>query len=180
VPVTYRAVLTLIVLALAVPARAQETVGAWTNLRVDRLPTVYVLDESGRERSGTLLALDETSLVLLVDGRAERIEAAQVRRVARRGDSLKNGALIGMAVGVAMGLIAGGLAECVDDQGEIRGCRAATRLGLAGLSIAMYGAMGTGLDALRTGRTLLYEAPRPAAARSAPARPVRLVWRLTW
>lgn len=148
---------------------AQETTQSWPGLDTAGLSTVYVLDETGIEISGKFLRLNPDSLVLLVGGAERRFEAARVRRIEKRGDSLRNGALIGAVVGAAMGLIFAGISDCPgnDPGGSCPGTRAAAFL----LSTGVYAGIGTGIDALVVGRTTLYEAP------TAPSRSERTPYR---
>lgn len=152
---------------------AQETLQSWPGLAPSGLSTVYVLDDTGVETSGRLLRLNPDSLVLLVDDAERRFEAARVRRIQKRGDSLRNGALIGAIVGVAMGLVGAGISDCPgDDPG---GSCSGTRVALFLFSTGVYAAIGTGIDALVQGRTTLYAAPAgpPSATREPPALPPR-------
>ena len=124
---------------------------------------MYVLDNTGTETSGKLLRLNPDSIVLLVDGAERRFETARVARIQKRGDSLRNGAIIGAVVGVAMGIITAGISDCPGDRpgGGCPGSRAALFL----VSTGVYSAIGTGIDALIPGRTTLYEASKaPSAA----------------
>ena len=154
-------------------AWAQETASSWPGLASSQLSTVYVLDDGGVETSGKLLRLSPDSLVLLVDGAERRFEAARVTRIQRRGDSLRNGAIIGAIVGAALGFVTAGIADCPGDHpgGGCPGSRAALFL----VSTGVYAAIGTGIDALIPGRTTLYEAPKapPSAGRAEWALPYR-------
>ncbi|HXH23838.1 MAG TPA: hypothetical protein VNI78_01240 [Vicinamibacterales bacterium] len=153
-------------LALLIPAMvgAQEAVRGWQGLRVDALPLVYVRDTAGVETTGRLVRLDPDAVVLLVDGAERRLETVRVSRIDRRGDSLRNGALIGGGVGVGMGLLAGGLADCAaDGSGDCPGMRVA----MVVVSTAVHAAIGTAVDAAVPGRTTIY-----VAATSSPAQPV--------
>ena len=156
-----------ILVATLVPSAvcAQGTAQRWPGLAPSGLSTVYVLDDTGVETSGRLLGLDPDSLVLLVGGAERRFEAARVRRIQKRGDSLRNGALIGAIVGGVMGLVGAGISDCPGDNpgGSCPGTRAALFL----FSTGVYAAIGTGIDALVPGRTTLYEAPTvpPSAGR---------------
>lgn len=144
---------------------AQGTAQSWPGLATAELSTVYVLDDTGVETSGRFLCLNPDSLVLLVDGAERRLEAARVKRIQKRGDSLRNGAFIGAIVGAGMGLIVAGISDCPgsDPGGSCPGTRAVAFL----FSTGVYAAIGTGIDALVVGRTTLYEAP---AVRSPSAR----------
>jgi hypothetical protein len=144
-------------------ASAQDAAANWPGLVSSGLSTVYVLDNTGTETSGKFLRLNPDSIVLLVDGAERRFETARVARIQKRGDSLRNGAIIGAVVGVAMGIITAGISDCPGDHpgGGCPGSRAALFL----VSTGVYSAIGTGIDALIPGRTTLYEAPKaPPAA----------------
>ncbi len=129
----------------------------WTDLRLSGLPTLYVLDDTGRETSGTLVRLTDSSVVIRVDGVDQAFEAGLVRRIEKRGDSLKNGAIIGAVVGLVLGVLAGGMADCVDGQGGVGTCSVGSQIGIAAASTGIYAAIGTGIDAAIQGRTLLFE-----------------------
>jgi hypothetical protein len=154
--------LTWLLAAVLVPAsaNAQTTAERWPGLHPEALPTVYVLDDAGVETTGRLLRLTADSLVLLVDDTERTLDAARVRRIQKRGDSLRNGALIGTLVGIVMGAFAAGLSDCPRDANEgCAGFRAAALL----ISTGMYAAIGTGIDALIVGRTTVYHATATAA-----------------
>lgn len=157
-PMKWCAAILAVVLAPGA-AFAQDTASAWPwpDMEKAGLPTVYVRDDAGTESSGKLLRFDPDAIVLLVDDVERRVEAARVRRIEKRGDSLRNGAIAGAVVGAAIGLIGMGLADCPgsDPGGSCPGARAALVL----LSSGIYAAVGTGIDALVVGRTTLYEAP---------------------
>jgi hypothetical protein len=150
-------------------ASAQDAAANWPGLVSSRLSTVYVLDNTGAETSGKLLQLNPDSIVLLVDGAERQFETARVARIQKRGDSLRNGAIIGAVVGVAMGIITAGISDCPGDHpgGGCPGSRAALFL----VSTGVYSAIGTGIDALIPGRTTLYEASKapPSADRGGSA-----------
>lgn len=154
-----RPLIVILLFATLVPGAecAQETARSWPGLDASALSTVYVLDDTGVETAGRLLRLDPDSLLLLVDGMERRFETARIRRVDKRGDSLRNGALIGAIVGAAMGLVSGGISDCPgeDPGGECPGTRAAIFL----FSTGVYAAVGTAIDALIPGRTTLYVTP---------------------
>ncbi len=152
------AILVATFVATLVPslAFAQGTAQSWPGQATTGSATVYVLDDTGAEASGKLLRLDLDSLVLLVGDTERRFEAARVRRIEKRGDSLRNGAVIGAIVGAAIGVLAAGIADCPGDGGgRCPGFRAAGFL----ISTGAYAAIGAGIDALVVGRQTLYEAP---------------------
>ena len=132
---------------------------------------MYVLDNTGTETSGKFLRLNPDSIVLLVEGAERQFETARVARIQKRGDSLRNGAIIGAVVGVALGILTAGIADCPGERtGD--GC-AGSRAALLLVSTGFYSAVGTGIDALIPGRTTLYEAPKaPSAADRGGSAPV--------
>ena len=153
-------------------AAAQDTLSRWPGLDVTQLSTVYVVDDAGVETTGKLLRIDPDAVVLLVGGAERRVEAPHVRRIDKRGDSLKNGAWIGAVVGAAFGALGAGLSDCPgDDSGG--GC-AGGRAALFLISTGTYAACGTAIDALIVGRTRIYVAPvRPPSAASGQFRPMQ-------
>lgn len=144
---------------------AQEAGTSWPGLdmKTAGLSTVYVVDDTGVETSGKFLRLDPDAIVLLVGGVERRFEAPRVRRIEKRGDSLRNGAVIGAIVGAAMGALTAGIADCPGSGGgSCPGFRTTAFL----FSTGIYSAIGTGIDAWVVGRTTLYEAsaaPRRSA-----------------
>ena len=126
----------------------------WTKIKSG--DTVYVLDTSARETRGTFARVSRASIAVLADGQMREIPFDEVRQVARRGDRLWNGAVIGGAfgamVGVTVNAASGGclFPSCVTTAGE----RTVFVLVVAGL----YAAIGAGIDALIHGRTVVYRA----------------------
>lgn len=139
---------------MLVPASvwAQDTLHNWSALNPSGLSTVYVLDDTGQETTGKFLRLDADSLVVLIDGREQRFEAARVKRLAKRGDSLKNGLYIGAIIGTALGL----LADCFYQD---RVCGTGRKSGFVAVAAGFWAGIGLGIDALKQGQTTLYEAP---------------------
>ena len=149
-------------------ASAQGTAQSWPGQAKAGTSTVYVLDDTGVEASGKLLRLDPDSLVLLVGDTERRFEAARVRLIEKRGDSKRNGAIIGGVIGAAIGALGMGMADCPGDGGgRCPGFRTAGVL----ISTGFYAAIGAGIDALVVGRTTWYEAP--AASRRSARTPTR-------
>ena len=153
-------VLALILLLLpASPAFAQGGAPSFANVRTEGLPTIYVLDQAGVETTGTLISFTDAALVLRVNGvngMPRTFQPSQVRRVQRKGDSLKNGLIIGAVVGGFLGAVAGGGSDCPKASS---GC-AAFRVVIPLISAGFYTLAGAGIDALVQGRTLLWEAPQ--------------------
>lgn len=162
--------------ALFIPAAAaapQDPSPIARGLKVEALPIAYVLDDRGVETQGRLLNLDGDAVVLLVDGSERRFKIGGVRRVSRRGDSLKNGAIIGAVVGGAVGALAGGLSDCSGN--DCTSWRATAFI----MSSLFYSAIGVGIDALVQGRTVLYEAS-PNASVVYPGRGASVGVRVSW
>ncbi len=165
----------LVLTALLIPGalHAQEPAAAWKGIDPSALSTVFVLDVAGVETRGQLLRLDPDAIVVLVDGSERRFETARVARVSKRGDSLKNGAGIGMIVGIVSGIAYAVTVRCGNDS-----CGGSV-IGQAVLSTALYTAIGTAIDASVQGRTTLYKAPpRKPAIQSGggAALSVRFTW----
>jgi len=160
------AIVALVVL-MAVPTTAsgQPALEHWKGLNQSALQTVYVRDSAGVETTGKLLTLSPDSLTLLVDGVERQFDLGQIARIQKR-DSLKNGTIAGAIVGVALGLISGGLADC-SYQRRNNDC-VGFRVAMLALSTGVYTGLGAGIDAMIPGRTTLYSAsPKPAAGVSA-------------
>jgi hypothetical protein len=150
--------LIVLVLCVAAPtaAAAQGIATTFQELRLLVRPgdNVTVTDVSGREVSGKITDLSASSLALMVDGQPREwreTEVATIRQ--RRGDSLGNGALIGLGIGA--GVTAIGIAILANgDTYDVNG-------GEAALVTAIYGglgaAIGTGIDALITRRQVVFE-----------------------
>jgi len=143
----------MIVLALAAPAAAQDT-----------FKQVWVTQSSsGEVVHGRIVDLSPESLTILTaDNRRVDMPLDRVLRIEARGDSLKNGAIIGaLVVGTLVGLTC---AEVADGSG-------ACLTGVV-LDAGMGALIGAGIDALNGGRSTLYA--RPAAAPAGHAASVKL------
>jgi len=123
--------------------------------------TVWVFPkvrDGGHEFKARLLTLGPRTVTLLVDGQRREMDLSSVTHIERRGDSLKNGAIIGAAfVGGVCAVICG---QGLDDGGE---------LAAAVVINAAFGALiGTGIDALHKGRTVIYPTPAPKGQPKSP------------
>ncbi|MFL6279720.1 MAG: hypothetical protein ACJ731_06395 [Vicinamibacterales bacterium] len=160
----------LVMLLIAAPAVAQQTtLGA--GLQPEGLPTVFVQDDRGIETGGKLLRLDQQLVMVLVDGQERTFELSSVRKIQKKGDRLRNGAIIGAIFGAIMGGMI--VSEC---PGPDIHCAAGARMAIALTSTAAYAAIGTGIDAAIPGRTTLYQRPvsTSAARASRPTAAARL------
>jgi hypothetical protein len=143
----------VLLLIVAGPAlRAQD----FSTVQLKGMPTVYVEDRNGREVEGKLVSLTESALTINIDGVTRTFTPAEVTKVDRRGDSLKNGALIGAAVGLFTGLI--GDCPRAGSNNRSDGCPGA-RVGYVFGGAAIWAGIGAGIDALIPGRTRLWPAP---------------------
>jgi hypothetical protein len=107
-------------LAGAAAASAQEPAASFDALggRLQIGQMIWVTDSTGREVRGRLERLSDDGLVL-EDKHLVSLAAADVRRIRTRDrDSLKNGALIGLGIGGAMGT-AWCIGAVADDSGDI-------------------------------------------------------------
>ncbi len=165
-----------LVVAMLIPASARgQASPAPDGLKREALSTVYVLDDRGVETRGKLLRLDGDAVVLLVADAERRFDIRHVNRVDKRGDSLKNGAITGFAVGVGLGFLASAASDC----GSSASCPG-DRWILGAVSTALYTAVGTAIDAAVSGRTTVYEAPRRSSANVAPGRAAAFAVRIRW
>jgi hypothetical protein len=137
----------------ASPAAAQEA-DSFDEIRLSNLPTVYAVDESDRETKGRLVRLTPSSITLLVDGSERTFEAAKLKRLEKKGDSLRNGALTGAVIGTLLTIAA--VSESCPRNVSCGGAKAL----YAVASIGGWTALGTAIDAALPGRTLLWTAPR--------------------
>ena len=144
-------------------AEAQELAGTFDQLRVLVKPgdTLTIVDDAGQRVRGKVTSLSNSVLDLTVSGTARQFRSTDVTTIEKRGsDSLKNGALIGLAVGGGIG-------------GAAIAAFAATDDGSVGpflvLGFLMYGGIGagigTGFDALIEGNRVIYARSGSAGAR---------------
>lgn len=136
-------------------------------LHVKALPAAVVHGKNGVETRGKLLAIDDASVVLLVEGAQRRFELSQVTQVIRSGDSLRNGAIIGAVIGFTLGLLNASL--IAEDAGH--------GAAIVGFSTGVYAGIGACIDALAGRRMVLYDAPGAAKGLS-PGGAIAL--RFTW
>ena len=111
---------------------------------------VYVTDPLARETEGTLVRLSDTSLTLLVRGAEREFARGDVEQVARRGDSLRNGMIIGSAVAGGLGLLSVLTDDCTED------FSAAACAGVVGLNAAFGAGVGALIDFGVKGKTVVY------------------------
>ena len=134
-----------VVCLLAAPASAQE-----------KSRRVWVTSaDSGNVVTGRIVELSKDSLALLTpENQRVEIPVDRVLRIEGQGDSLKNGALIGAGI---FGILTA--AACA--QMPASDCAR-----IAPFEIALGAIIGTGIDALNGGRSVIYS--RPARASTGP------------
>ena len=146
-----------LLLAIAMPVSAQDR---FDHVQYALRPgdTVFVVDDTGTETRGKVASIGPSALRLIVDGYERDWGAAAVERLERRGDSLKNGAITGLATGGIFGFLAivalsagGGEVTLVPTNGQIAV--------IFGAYMGLGAGIGAGIDALVPGRTLLYLRP---------------------
>jgi len=155
----------VVALAVPAPAAAQEPVTSFDQLSTRLKPgdTIWITDAQGREVKGKIQALAPDALTLRGDG-LMTFAARDVSIIRESdGDSLKNGALIGLGVGGGIGVAACVSIVAMDDD-DAGWCAAAI-----GTYSAMGVGIGVGIDALIPGRKrVAYRAP--GAPGTTPAR----------
>ena len=151
-----------VLILVAATADAQELAGTFDQLRVLVKPgdTLTVVDKAGQRVQGKVSSLSSSALNLTVSGTPRQFFDTDVDTIEKRGaDSLRNGALIGLAIGGGLGAVAG-YAIAVDD--GVAG-------GFAAVAAMMYGGIGagigTGIDALIEGHRVIYARSTPRSAR---------------
>ena len=152
------------IVATTAAVSAQEAAASFDALagRIHVGERIWVTDATGREVRGELERISSDGLVLKADG-PETFAAADVRRVrARDRDSLKNGTLIGLGIGGAMGT-AWCIGAIADDSGDID-----ARVECAeGFTVfpALGALIGLAVDALIPGKLrVVYQASLPRQA----------------
>ena len=166
----------LALLVAASPARAQET---FANVKPGGLPTVFVTDRAGHETRGMLVRLTDSSVTISADGADRTFDIGDVSLIERRGDSLKNGVIAGMVVGMVLGSLSMGIADC---PGVTDSC-AGARVGYFLMSTGLYTAIGTAIDAAITGRTRIWpgkgKTGAPVVSVSPAGRRLFVGWRIS-
>jgi hypothetical protein len=139
-----------LLLTTAVTAAAQAPAEARVNFADFVGREVRITEANGAARTGMLTAFEKGELRLRVQTGEVAIAAAGVARLDRRGDSVKNGILIGMLWPVIA--FAGGAGQGYNNGGQaVYGFFTA---------LASCGAIGAGIDGLHKGWTNVYRSDR--------------------
>jgi hypothetical protein len=161
----------LLALGVAAPARAAEPARSMAALeeRVQPGTQVDIVDRQGRVLRGDFVRADGEGILITLYGNAEgrRVPAGEVMTVTRPGDSLKNGALIGAAVGVLTAIAVS--TDDTDTSGcDTTGCKAV----LSVFAVGAYTGIGMLIDRAIKGRTVVYRAPTDRVSWSVTPHPV--------
>ena len=153
----------LAAVGMATPVAAQ---GAAT-ISPRPVSAVYVRSVGGDEARGQLLRLGPDTLTLLEQGTSRDIPFNEIIRIDARGDSVKNGAIIGAVV-------LGAWCALVCPQG-LDGYSNNQLPYILGVNIALGAAVGAGIDAMHVGRTTIYQQGGPASGGGPIGTRVRLL-----
>lgn len=138
------------VLLSVLPALAAEPVRDLASMRVATDAVLDVRTSNGSEMRGRFVRASTQALVIVgPDGRETTLPSEQVVYVWTRGDSVRNGVILGGLVGLAGGIF--GQSHCTDCSGQIA-------IGV-GLGVPIWAGIGALVDRQHVGRTLIYRAP---------------------
>lgn len=154
-------VLALLASLLAVAPAVAQTSGERIPAMVKTGQRVSIVDEDGRQIDGRVEGISEEAIRLSQRRGTEEIPVDRIVRIDRP-DSLKNGALIGLGVGLTNSAIWIGFATQAENvQWKIVFASSAA-------SIVGYTLLGTGIDAIFNNRRTLYQRGGRAQARVSP------------
>ncbi len=120
--------------------------------------TLTITDNAGVRVRGKLVEITTTSLVLDVSRALRQFQESEIYMIERRGDSLKNGALIGFSAG---GALAAALATSF--RGSDWRFDPEDYLAVIAVFGGVGAGIGVGIDALIRGHTVIYARSRSAA-----------------
>ena len=115
--------------------------------------TVKVIDDQGQEFQGAISNMTTDGLIITSGGRVADLRYDQIVRIDHPNDTLKNGALIGLATGAALAVVAGLTASDPEGCEAVPGfgCGEPTTGGIVAAALLLGGlgtAVGVGIDAL--------------------------------
>ena len=166
------AVCGLLLVGAAGTAEAQDTgvARSFEELvgRVHPGDTVSVIETTGTEVSGRIERVSNGTLALLTDdGPREwsEVDVGTIRQ--RQGDSVKNGALIGLGIGAGLSILAVG--TCISS-GAPAGCGGGggTLAAAVAFNAGLFAAIGAGIDALIRTRHVIYDSAGSADVSLSP------------
>ena len=124
---------------------------------------VRITDDAGREFEGRLLRADDKIFTVTTPDGDIPFSFERISTIYRRGDSLRNGLIIGLTVGSVVGVLAS-LGNTTCAAGTYGPCMMTSRASIIGSSIATWTALSVGIDALKRGWTRIYPPRRPRSA----------------
>jgi hypothetical protein len=151
-------VVCLFLCAGAMPVEAQEVASSFDQLAVLVKPgdKITVVDATGKEAKGRIEKLSRDTLILATSAGPRQFGEVEVTTISqRRGDSLKNGAIIGAVAGTASFVTVGMLLRDSDGGDVIISTVVAGGVLFAGMGAAA----GIGIDALISRRQVIYQKP---------------------
>jgi hypothetical protein len=137
---------------------AQEVARSFEQLAVLVKPgdKIAVVEVTGRETEGRIEKLSRDALLLVTAAGPRHLGELEVATISqRRGDSLKNGAIIGAVAGTAYFVAAAALLSDSDGGDVIISSAIAGGVLFAGMGAAA----GVGIDALISRRQVIYQIP---------------------
>jgi hypothetical protein len=132
---------------------------------------IDLVEREGRGFRGEFVRADEQGILLAGYGgvQGRRVPAADIITITRKGDSLKNGLLIGAGIGLASGL----LVASGNDSDGTDWCDGSECAGFVVFSTATYAGIGVLIDHLVKGREVVYRAPAARVSWSVAPYPVK-------
>ena len=122
---------------------------------------VSIVDDRGRKIEGRVASLSEEAIRMSIGKRAEAVPFDRILRI-ERPDTVKNGAIVGFVVGLALGTVGGWL----DHQG--RGQRGSFMAVSAFGNGVVCAGLGALIDGAADNRRMLYERAASPQVRIAP------------
>lgn len=132
----------------ASPTRGPVHAGGELWTRIKGGDTIFLRDKSGADTTVIFESSTDTTLGVLVNGQHRDVAMSDVSSIARRGDSVWNGAIVGAALGSLYAIPGCSGRYCDYTVGDH------ILAGMIGASF--YGLVGAGIDAIRTGKTTVY------------------------
>jgi hypothetical protein len=156
-----RRIVGICVCLLAATEAGAQTVAPELTSAVAKRKSVRVTNDAGEEFDGRLLRLDDKIFVLQTKNGDLPISFQRVSTIYRRGDSLRNGLIVGLVTGTVFGVLASrGINDC-SSPGIVYPCES-SRASTIGGAIAGWTIFSVGIDALTRGWTRIYPPRRPS------------------
>ena len=121
--------------------------------------TVSIVDDEGRQTEGRVMDVSAEVIRVSLRGTSEEVRLDRIVRIDKP-DSLKNGALIGLGVGLSLGVIG-----TVIQAPDIEAKWAVASIAWNGVACTL---LGTGIDALVDSRRTLYQRSGGVRGRVSP------------